>query len=789
MYRVSYFISIMDTKPVKEMTMEGFYQELTGPALGVRTDAYRRYVGKGMLKEAGDIKLGMPGVTVAGLCRGKRAAVALKELSGWMMLDFDDTNERTEEIRRRLMELPYVTLVWVSISGAGLKAVICIDAETAELYVQAYAVVAREVSACVDFKCDMQCKDLARYCSAAYDPAAYYNPDATVFEWRAEAARIREEEQAVAANSPAGAGQGSAQGAGTGFVASFLESFLRYNPFVAGARHDSMLKLGRSARNKGFSQEELASLIGLATVRLTVADFTADEIRKSVSSGYQYVSSRPSQISPSSSGVNVQRSPLRSAPPENDREMQRISSMQSDALRAGMPHFPQEVYDALPDLLKRALSVIESPRERDMLLMALITHLSADLPGVSFIYQQREFSPHLFFAGVSPAGTGKGVVMLALYLSQPLHEFYMQRSAAAFKDYKQQLAEWEIAQSEAKRQHRKVDFSTQPEEPKMVYLLLPANESKSRLYAHLRDNGSMGGIIHASEINTLVSAVKQDYGKQDDVLCAAFHHEDISSSFKVDGLPVFISNPRLAMCLTGTPNQFVQLVHSQENGLYSRLALLTAEPQWTWRSAAPREGGVELRSFFRGLGKEVLEWHKFLLESPTEVLFRPEQWAEHDACFSSLLDEVVSEGESSSGSIVLRLGIINARIASVLTALRKCEDRMWGVHSYYCTDGDFHVACLMTRVLLEHSLLLSSSLPELGLQSLPLREFHSLDKVLSKLSEEFTYSEFVSAAVSLKWSDSTGRRMLKRAEEAKVVVHEGNKYRKISSKGGAERKG
>lgn len=758
------------------MTMEEFYGELIGPALGVRTDAYRRYVAKGMLKEAGDIKLSMPGVTLAGVCAGKRSAASLKELSGWMILDFDDTNERTEEIKRMLMELPYVSLVWVSISGVGVKAALRIDAETKELYAKAYAVAAREVSAHVNFKCDMQCKDLARYCSAAYDLAAFYNPDATVFEWRAEVERADVEERVAQ------------PGVGAGFVVSFLESFQNYNPFVAGTRHDSMLKLGRSARHKGFSQDELEALIEESVARLSAEDFTAVEIRKSISAGYQYASDKMPSLSLPPLKAGVQRSSLRSAPQEDEREMQRILSMKSDALRAGMPHFPQEVYDALPDILKRAVSVIESPRERDMLLMGLIAHLSADLPRVSFVYNQREYFLHLYFAAVAPAGTGKGVVMLALYLSQPLHEFYMHQSATALKEYKQRLGEWELDQSEAKRLHRKVDFTTQPEEPKMVYLLLPANESKARLYAHLRDNGHLGGIIHASEINTLVSAVKQDYGKQDDVLCAAFHHEDISSSFKVDGMPIFIPNPKLAMCLTGTPNQFVSLVHSQENGLYSRLTLLTAEPQWEWRSAAPKEGGVELRSFFRNLGKEVLEWHKFLLESPTEVLFRPGQWAEHDACFSSLLEEVVSEGESSSGSIVLRLGVVNARIASVLTALRKCEDGMWGAHSYYCTDQDFHAARLMTEVLLEHSLLLSSSLPELGMQSLPLREFHSFDKVLDGLPVEFTYSEFVAAALNLKWSESTGRRMLKRAESAKCIVHEGNKYRKSRNPGGAGRK-
>lgn len=788
--RASYFVSIMNTKPTQTMSMEEFYNELTGPALKVRTDAYRRYVAKGMLKEAEDIKLGMPGVTVAGICRTKRSATALKELSGWMMLDFDHTAARTGEIARWLAQLPYVVLTWTSISGEGLKAVVRIDAETPRQYAQAYAVVAHEVSRLVDFPCDMQCKDLARYCSAVYDPEAHYNPAATPFEWQGKAADLeREQREASAALLPAGAGgegtiPAEPQGAGTGFIASFLDAFLRNHPFVKGTRHELMLKLGYSARGRGFSVSELAHLVSLSQEKLAAPDFTPEEIERSIIDGYQYISRNPKQTPPPPQfGLKVQGSPIAQISPRDEREAQRMASKQSDALRAGMPYFPREVYDGLPDLLRRGLSVVDGPREKDMLLMGLITHLSACLPKVNFLYQQRNYSPHLYFAGVAPAGTGKGSVELASYLSQPLHEYYMKQNTEVSKAYQQQFADWEARQQELRRKHQKMDVSSRPEEPKMVYLVLPANLSKSRLYAHLRDNGSLGGIIHASEINTMVSAVKQDYGRHDDVFCAAFHHEDIASSFKVDGQPLFLNNPRLALCLTGTHNQFIQLIQSLENGLYSRFALLTAESQWVWRSCAPKQDCVDLRSFFRGLGKEVLEWHRFLLESPTEVVFSREQWAEHDACFSEMLKEVVSEGESSSGSIVLRLGVINARIASVLTTLRKCEDRLWGAHAYNCTEQDFHIAMLMTKVLLEHSLLLTSSLPGMGLQSLPLREFHSLDKVLELLPEEFLYKDFIAIACNLKWSLSTARRILKRAVEEGNLIHEGKKYRKVPQLG------
>ena len=43
-----------------------------------------------------------------------------------------------------------------------------------------------------------------------------------------------------------------------------------------------------------------------------------------------------------------------------------------------------------------------------------------------------------------------------------------------------------------------------------------------------------GVVINASELDMLTNAMKQDCGKHDDVLRAAFHHEEASSYYKTD---------------------------------------------------------------------------------------------------------------------------------------------------------------------------------------------------------------------------------------------------------------
>ena len=209
--------------------------------------------------------------------------------------------------------------------------------------------------------------------------------------------------------------------------------------------------------------------------------------------------------------------------------------------------------------------------------------------------------------------------------------------------------------------------------------------------------------------------------------------------------------------------------------MYSRMAFYIGEGRWKWISAAPVEGSTDHVKLFRKLSEEVLRMFVFLSGSPTEVCFTPGQWEEHTQRFSNVLQEVVSEDDDSHGAIVFRHGLIAARIAMVLTALRKCEP-MWNVQQCRCTDEDFHTAMAMTEVLLEHSLLLSSSLPGLALKARPLQQFHRALAVLRRLKHRFSYTDFVSSAMEDGASESTAKRLLRRVLQSHFVVNKEDGY-------------
>ena len=55
-------------------------------------------------------------------------------------------------------------------------------------------------------------------------------------------------------------------------------------------------------------------------------------------------------------------------------------------MRREVPCLPDELFDRLPDFLKRGLTHVRNKRERDILLLSMITNISGCLPGVRMNY-------------------------------------------------------------------------------------------------------------------------------------------------------------------------------------------------------------------------------------------------------------------------------------------------------------------------------------------------------------------------------------------------------------------
>ena len=198
---------------------------------------------------------------------------------------------------------------------------------------------------------------------------------------------------------------------------------------------------------------------------------------------------------------------------------------------------------------------------------------------------------------------------------------------------------------------------------------------------------------------------------------------------------------------------------------------------WEYKSANPGKVRLDMRAYFKGMGEELLRMFIFLSGSSTEVIFTEEQWKEHTERFRTYLREVVAEDDDSPGAIVLRHGLMMSRIAMVLTALRKCEPQ-WNTSEWKCSDEDFRTAMQIVDVLLEHSLLLSTSMDDTAGRIRPVKAFFKLRPILRTMPREFTYSELMAAANEAGLPTASVKRYLLRLVYYQIVEKEDGKYRK-----------
>ena len=774
----SFYFSVFDEHAV-DMTLEEFVKLLRGERWKVQVEEYQRLKASGRETEAKKLKRKLAALVIAGRCDGSHAETNLKQWSGDAMLDVDKCNGRVSEFLQVLKDTPWVKAAWRSVSYDGLKLVVRVEAESVDEYRLAYALVAWHVAQLLAFPCDMSCKNPTRPCFASYDPEAFFRPDTEVFPWRRFVTehpdRVGEILAELKVKTPASASKPPV--AASGMLHTFFNEFLEQNPFVDGKKNEFLLKLGRIARYKGVGEEELARLKTLAVERLAGMGCAAGDIPPRIDSGYRYADMNKGPETPVFRAHKAQGSPMRYSEPNEGEEEAELEKLEADKLRREVPCLPDELFDRLPDFLKRGLTHVRNKRERDILLLSMITNISGCLPGVRMNYGGMVYSADLYLVALAGSGRGKGVMQLAAILPAAIQEYYDELNRKDEREYRQKLLKWNLEERLAAQEKRVPDLDQCPEMPVERILKVAPNISKSQLILALEAGGAVGLVMNASELDMISSAMHQEYGKHDDVMRAASQHEEVSSYFKTDHRLVVVSDPHLALCASGTPAQLHKFISSLENGMYSRVAFYVGQAHWEYKSANPGKARLDMRAYFKGMGEELLRMFIFLSGSPTEVVFTEEQWKEHTERFRTYLREVVAEDDDSPGAIVLRHGLMMSRIAMVLTALRKCEPQ-WNTSEWKCSDEDFHTAMQIVDVLLEHSLLLSTSMDDTAGRIRPVKAFFKLRPVLIKMPREFTYSELMAAANEAGLPTASVKRYLLRLVYYQIVEKEDGKYRK-----------
>ncbi|MGL4519008.1 MAG: DUF3987 domain-containing protein [Phocaeicola sp.] len=778
------------------INLEELHRLISSDCYQLLTRRYRQFLEEGKLAEAKAIKSNLPCAMVAGRCEGMHNDRTITHPTGLFVLDIDGLPPgMAEQLKERLKELPYVVLAFITISR-GLKAIVLAQPDGWERHRAIYALIAAVVGNELGVQLDMSSDNPSRLSFVCHDPDAYFNPGAVPFDWaglelfpdrcaqlRGQADLWRKRTAPPATGTAATQGGNANYGqhstnqqttAPQGYILHTIHQFFHYNPWMRGQRNNLLLALGRRLKGKHFSQAELEQAIAWVVQNYAESDCTERDIRTRLVAGFNYAQLPQME----EKATPYPHQPHKGAVEEQEKEQDSVDVEDTnEEVRKSAPYFDAERFSLLPPLLQRILTYSYTQRERDMLLVATLSTLSAALPRVEFSYFNRMHAPPLYFLAVAPPGSGKGAIALMPLLVRRIEGYLEGENRKAMAHYKERLQEWELEKRRAQKEGRVPNAELEPMEPKQRQVTMAPNTSKNQLIISLAHNQPYALLTISPELDMVTGAVNADCGGHDVVFRQAFHAEAVGSHFKVDKEPIRADAPRLALCLSGTPDQALKFLPSQENGMASRMSIYLSQAEPQFLSAAPDEKRKNLEANFGEMAQEVLANYLFLDEYATEVKFTPAQWKRHQAFFEKRLQEVVADQKGDTTALVYRGAFIAMRIATILTALRKCEAQ-WEMHDIYCRDEDFETALSIEDTLLHHNLLFSTmQAPPKGVAKAGSGIFR-MKKVLRKMATIFTFGELMQVGQSVGVPKTSIERYLKKMIEMKLLVKEDDSYRK-----------
>ncbi|MDX9920298.1 MAG: DUF3987 domain-containing protein [Paludibacter sp.] len=436
---------------------------------------------------------------------------------------------------------------------------------------------------------------------------------------------------------------------------------------------------------------------------------------------------------------------------------------------SGVRCLPAEIFDQLPDLLRRITVKGTSPEDKDILLLGSLVSMSSCLPNIYGVYAEREVFANLFLFVTAQASAGKGRLTLCRKLVEPIHKALREQNRAEFEIYQRELTEYAAAKGD------KVNME-KPQEPTLKMLVIPANNSATGLFQILNDNKGKG-LIFETEGDTLAQTFKSEHGNYSDGFRKAFHHETITYNRRKDREFVEIDMPRLSALLSGTPKQVSALIPNAENGLFSRFIFYFMNIRYEWKDVFAGESGQTLDHYFDHLGDQFHELYKCLQSQvkPMRFCLTVSQQKQFNSYFEQTQIQYIELcGEDYIGT-VRRLGLITFRIAMILTALRIMDNGELR-SPLVCSDTDFNIAMEIVKVLVQHAAHVFQQLPtDTAAKVQP----NQKQQFLNMLPVEFDRQTYLSVADKLKIPTKTAEKQIARFAKTGLINHYAqNQYRK-----------
>lgn len=392
----------------------------------------------------------------------------------------------------------------------------------------------------------------------------------------------------------------------------------------------------------------------------------------------------------------------------------------------------EAVYNRLPQELQNLTQNFEG-RERDIVLISSLVVLSNCFPNIYGIYDGDRVYPQLYGVIVAPAASGKGVMNYSRILIEKIHKKIFQESLIEFRENQ-------------KSSRKSGNF----ESTEMRVKILPANISTSEMYSYL-GSSNHGLIIIESEADTMSNMLKNDWSNYSDVLRKAFHHEPVSISRKMDKVFENIDEPKLAMLVSGTPDQLQPLIKSKENGLFSRFIVYNFDEISPFKNVFDRNKRNN-KVAFENFGEMIYDTYERLvkIESLIEFSFTENQESKFIELIKPIRNDIIENHAEGFISNVHRHGLIFYRLAMILTIVRNLDNIPIN-KDLVCCNVDFMLAYHLMTTLLRHSQFTYNTIDN---GDLSIQDEELLDKVNDVFSREKLIKEGEKMNIPLRTIDA-----------------------------------
>ena len=623
---------IVEVQKVLEDIKKGYWKK--------QIDEIRYHISNGDTKEASSIKQKLPVITISATFKGGRKKGDVDSYTGLLHLDYDKV-DNVQELKAKVINIPYTYAAFISPSGNGLKVLVKSD-NILSTHTFAFNALRDYYDGIVGVTSDSGVKDFTRLCFVSSDSTLFINDDAKVFKAQSYPNNETKSQKDIEC------------------VWNFTSN---KQQFTEGNRNNFVHLFACNANRQGYNINEALNY----AYSYNDSTFDKEEIKRAIKSAYV-----------------------------NEKGNAAISAILPNAIcqEETSPYIPESIYDVLPGTLKEACNVFKG-RERDVFLTSALSVISGGLHNVYGLYAGEKVYSNLFSFVIAPAASGKGSMKYAKQLGECYHDFLFNKSKEASKEYKRAKKIFDIKLKKATTDQA-IEALIEPEEPKATYFFIPGDTSAAMIVKLLEANDGAGCICE-TEADTITKTFNQDWGGYSDVLRKGFHAEPITKSRLTNLEYSEIKEPKFSLTMTGTPNQMNSLITSIEDGLFSRIMFYSFVSEPVWKKTYTSSLSKSKKVIFEKYSADLCE--KFKSNVPRKFMMTEEQGAKLDDFFSDAHAHNIALYSQNASGITFRLGLMCFKVAMVLSAVRSDDTEI------VCSDEDFNTAFkLVGEVYMPHAM-------------------------------------------------------------------------------------